>query len=141
MAGDPYPKSAQLGAQRKKYRRKVASRKTWEKLRDERLGPCLIGRYLGVECAKHVELHHVVRRGAPHFGDDVADNLVPLCRAHHRKVTDGHSVVLQALAAAIQAWEPAVYAYAIDKLGEDGFLRLHKVAFGCVVDESAGLAS
>jgi len=30
-----YSKEQQLGSQRKKYRRVVASRKTWEKLRDE----------------------------------------------------------------------------------------------------------
>lgn len=138
MAGRAYTKEQQLGSTRKRYRRKAASAKTWEKLRDERLGPCLLCRYLGIKQASPSELHHCVPRDR--FGDDAADNLVSLCRTHHRHVEDrvGHMSVL--LAEAIQRDEPAVYAYAVEKLGEDGWLRLHSVRFGCVIDESAGLA-
>lgn len=136
----PYPKEQQLGSSRKKYRRKVASRKTWEKLRDERLGPCLVcqyGTHHGNDLAR-IELHHVVPRDR--FGDDVAENLVPLCSGCHDMIEARRPMFLRHLAEEIQQSEPAVYAYAIDKLGEDGFLRLHSVKFKCAIDESAGLA-
>jgi len=40
MAGAPYPKSAQLARQEKRYRRKVASPKMWARIAAEKQGPC-----------------------------------------------------------------------------------------------------
>lgn len=124
MSGSPYSKAQQLG-QRKPYRRRVASAKTWARLQDERQGPCLV-------CGQApCTLHHVVPRDR--FGDDIADNLVPLCgdgtSGCHGLVEAGDAETLRMLAEAIQADEPAVYAYAVEKLGEDGWLRLFKVRF------------
>src|SRR5215472_5714404 len=84
---DPYPKEKQLARGERRYRRKVASRKTWEKLRDEKLGPCRCEQAPENAdfCDGALELHHLVSR--THRGDDVADNLVPLCRRHHTIVT------------------------------------------------------
>lgn len=89
--------------------------------------------------APPTELHHVVPRGNYH-GDDVAENLVSLCRVHHNRVEGNIGDARPLLAEAIQQSEPDVYAYAVDKLGEDGWLRLYGVAFSCTVDESAGPA-
>lgn len=123
----PYPKSTQLGSSRKKYRRIVASRKTWEKLRDERLGPCLICMHVGIKQVGESELHHVVPRDR--FGDDVAENLIPICHVHHEQIEGRRTFSSIMLAEAIQQSEPAVYAYAIDKLGEHGWLHLYGVNF------------
>lgn len=127
MAGAPYTKSQQLGTGRKKYRRIVASRKTWEKLRDDRLGPCLLCSHMVGWNRPGTDLHHVIPRDR--FGDDIAENLVPLCREHHTLVENGIPLERRELAKAIQQSEPAVYAYAIEKLGEDGWLRLYGVEF------------
>ena len=65
----PFPKSVQLARGPKRYRRKVASTKTWQKLWDEKGGPCRV-------CsdrrpfAPYFTLHHLVFR--EDFGDDVA---------------------------------------------------------------------
>lgn len=133
----PYPKSVQV-PQRKKYRRVVASAKKWAALREERLGPCVLCAVTDDVQDTPSELHHCVPRDR--FGDDVSENLIPLCRVHHNAVEQGYNGALNVLATVIQRDEPAVYAYMVDKLGEDGFLRLMKVRFECSVDESGGLA-
>lgn len=52
-------------------KRVVASLNSWESLRYQKLGPCRI-------CGKvPATLHHLVPRSLR--GDDVAENLVPLC--------------------------------------------------------------
>lgn len=133
MAGRPYTKAEQLGSARKKYRRTVASRRGWEKIRAERLGPCLICEYWsGGPSSSPIELHHVVPRDRG--GDDVAANLVPLCRDHHEKVEQRRGAFPRILAQVIQRDDDAAYAYAVEKLGEDGFLRLHGVKFKRVPD-------
>lgn len=130
MSGDPYPKSAQVPA-RKKYRRTVASAKTWAKIRDERLGPCVVCVFAGIEQQEPSSLHHVVPRDRR--GDDVAKNLISLCgtgtTGHHGLVEAGDRETCRLLADHIQQNEPDTYAYAIGKLGEDDFLRLHRVEF------------
>lgn len=54
----------------------------WVELRREKLGPCRVCTQRGDE------LHHIVPRGRAKRGggDDIADNLVGLCRACHRLV-------------------------------------------------------
>jgi hypothetical protein len=71
-----------------------------------------------------VQYHHLVERDAPHFGDDVADNIVPLCGTDHTLVTDRHKLALYRLG---EALTDAEYAYVIGKLGEDGPARLFGV--------------
>lgn len=55
----------------KRHFRHVATTTEWQRLRDEKLGLC---RSCG---AWPVSLHHVVSRSLG--GDDVAENLIPLC--------------------------------------------------------------
>jgi 5-methylcytosine-specific restriction endonuclease McrA len=81
----PDPKPTR--APRKPYRRKVASRKQWEIIRAEKLGPCRVctdpasnGHDFGL-----IQLYHL--RPRAHGGDDVAANIVPLCPSCHGKVT------------------------------------------------------
>src|SRR5947208_2495245 len=83
----PDPKARTLARGPRRYRRKVASPKQWQAIQAEKIGPCRVccdpGRN-GSAFGK-IQLHHVVARD--HFGDDVADNLVPLCPACHHRVT------------------------------------------------------
>jgi hypothetical protein len=131
MSGQPYPKSAQVPVNRKKYRRVVASRKQWEALRAERLGPCLLCAWLGGPQAFPSSLHHVVPRDR--FGDDVAENLVPLCgdgtTGHHGLIEAGDGDVCRAFAEMLPHFAEDSYAYATQKMGDDGFLRLYRVRF------------
>jgi len=55
--------------------------------------------------------HHIVRRGSPHFGDDVADNILPSCYLCHRDYHDGRPVVFEFTDAEID--------YVLDKLGPE----------------------
>ena len=83
MSGKPFPKSKQLARGAKRYHRKVASPKQWQALSDAKMGPCRVcGHRRGI-----MHLHHLVDR--VHGGDDVADNLVPLCWLCHDAITAG----------------------------------------------------
>jgi 5-methylcytosine-specific restriction endonuclease McrA len=91
----PYPKEIQLARGTRRYRRKVAGPKQWQALRAEKLDgqPCRI-------CGgQPFHLHHLVSRARG--GDDVADNLVPLCVACHDAVTSLYPDACKALAAAL----------------------------------------
>src|SRR5438045_4126924 len=79
----PDPKARTLARGPRRYRRKVASPKQWQAIIAAKLGPCR-------SCCKPatnggglpvVKFHHVVTR--EDHGDDVEDNLVPLCEACH----------------------------------------------------------
>ena len=118
----PYPKASQLARGERRYRRKVASPKQWQAIIESKRGPC---RCLSWCVGFPVEYHHVVERDAPYFGDDVADNIVPLCAAHHGLVTQRHEHVLETLAASLT---DAEYAYVVGKLGEGGMERLFGVS-------------
>ena len=72
---NPYTKERQLASERGRTLRHKASRTEWIKLAREKDAPCRI-------CGHPViELHHLIRRSRG--GDDVADNLVPLCLLCH----------------------------------------------------------
>ena len=122
MSGNPYPKDAQLARGERRYRRKVASSKRWQQLWDEKRGPC---RICGDSVASLMELHHLVAR--VHFGDDVADNLVPLCGDCHAAIT-----LRQSAAGAkrlLLSLSDAEYAYMIDRGGEDYPERAYGVSY------------
>jgi 5-methylcytosine-specific restriction endonuclease McrA len=123
--GDPRPfsKDAALKPGRpRRYRRVVAGPKQWAALRAEKLQ----GQLCRVCCAPpniHAgQLHHLISRAQG--GDDVADNLVPLCRACHEAVTTRDSGALRRLASSLTDSE---YAAIIGKLGEGGMARLFGV--------------
>lgn len=120
----PHPKSAQLARGERRYNRKIASPKQWQAIIAAKQGPCRIcldpasnGRLYG-----HIELHHLVSRAA--LGDDVADNIVPLCRDCHMLVTTRDAVALEELA---EGLHPEEIAYCVAKLGEGALSRLFGV--------------
>jgi HNH endonuclease len=121
---EPYPKTRQLARGERRYRRKVASPKQWAAIRAEKLEGCacsVCGDY-----TRPMSLHHLVPRSQG--GDDVAENLIPLCgdgtRWCHGAVTRRDSGALQALASQLSDSE---YAYVIGKLGEGAMERLFGV--------------
>jgi 5-methylcytosine-specific restriction endonuclease McrA len=112
MDAKPYPKDVQLARGERRYRRRVASGKRWQQLWDEKRGPC---RICGDRVASLMELHHLVFRS--HFGDDVADNLVPLCSGCHCAITLRRSE--SAAKRLLLSLSDAEYAYMIMRGGED----------------------
>ena len=102
----------------RKRGRITATRDGWLELRRSKLGACRIC------CDSHgdVELHHLVPRSRG--GDDIAPNLVPLCRICHDRVT--RREYLESLELA-ESLTDAEYAYVIGKLGEGGMERLFGV--------------
>lgn len=119
MASEPYPKTKQLARGEKRYRRKVASPKQWAAIRAEKLDgqACRICGWL-----TNPELHHIVPRDRG--GDDVAANLLPLCRNCHTHLEARHPVALGAVARSLT---DAEYAYVVGKLGENALERLFGV--------------
>lgn len=111
----PDPKSRTLDRPRKRYRRKVASRKQWEAIIAAKGGPCRVcgstaenGKLYGL-----IHLHHLVARA--HGGDDLADNIVPLCPHDHDAITrrdKGTALVL------MLTLSDAEYAYMVARGGE-----------------------
>jgi 5-methylcytosine-specific restriction endonuclease McrA len=116
---DPYPKSRQLARGERRYRRKVASRKQWQAIIDEKGSRCRLQLCGGV--LSPIEYHHVVSRS--HGGDDVADNIVPLCAICHGMVTRR---VFPEASLADRLYEPE-RAYVVSKLGEHAMERLFGV--------------
>lgn len=126
MSGAPDPKSRSLARGERRYRRKVASPKQWQRIIAAKTGPCRVctqprsnGHDFGV-----VEFHHLVERDGPHFGDDVEDNIVPVHAICHDDVTTRQAYALAALAASLTDPE---YGYIVGKLGEGGMERLFGV--------------
>lgn len=89
MAGEPHPKSKQLARGERRYRRKVASPKQWQAIIEAKGGPCRV--CMPVAGNGHVppliQFHHLIPRSRG--GDDVPDNIVPLCADCHDEVTRG----------------------------------------------------
>lgn len=120
MSGDPYPKDAQLARGVRRYRRKVASAKDWQRLHAEKDGPCRV-----CSCRPAaIHLHHVVTR--EDRGDDIADNLVPVCApchdALHRRVATICRLLLTRLS-------DAEYSYAVERGGEAYFERAYGLVY------------
>jgi len=124
MSGLPDPKSRSLARGERRYRRKVASPKQWQAIIEAKKGPCRVcvqptsnGHGFPV-----IEFHHLVPRAQG--GDDIEDNIVPLCYGCHFCVTTHSPWSLAALAASLTDSE---YAYVVSKLGESGPARLFGV--------------
>jgi 5-methylcytosine-specific restriction endonuclease McrA len=117
----PFPKSAQLARGERRYKRKVASPKQWQAISEAKRGPCRV-------CSDRnpalLELHHLVSR--QDHGDDLADNLVPLCRPCHDAITRRVETVSRLL---LSRLSDAEYAYMIQRGGEDYFERAYGVSY------------
>ena len=128
MSGDPYSKERQLARGERRYRRKVASAKDWQRITAAKLGPCRVCvRTLSnggtPSYAPHrVQFHHLVAR--VQGGDDVEDNIVPLCGNCHSLVTRRSRPALRALSESLSDFERG---YVRRKVGADGYSRLFGV--------------
>ncbi len=112
----PHPKDAQLARGPRRYRRKVASPKQWQAIQSAKQGPCRACPtvYRNGSVPPSVQLHHLVSR--QDGGDDLADNIVPLCPACHRYVTERLPAECKRL---LSSLTDAEYAYMIERGGED----------------------
>ena len=119
LSGDarPYPKAASTKPGRpRRYRRFTASPKQWAVLRQTKGGPCRVCGMADWNGAveKTMHLHHVVTR--QDGGDDVADNLIPLCTKDHDLLTRRDPIVGLIVLASLT---DAEYAYMIQRGGEN----------------------
>jgi 5-methylcytosine-specific restriction endonuclease McrA len=122
---DPYPKSRQLARGERRYHRKVASKAQWQRIIAAKQAPCRVCRDPASNGSVHasIQFHHLVPRSAG--GDDVADNIVPLCSDCHGLVTLRNPLVLQVLR---EHLTHAERVYIASKFGPTGFSRLFGVA-------------
>ncbi len=135
-SGIGLPKSGHKLPEGRRFRRTASATERAE-IRDRKLGPCIVCLYLATLNDTRMRqpyastLHHVVPRDRG--GDDVAENEVSVCGhgtiGHHGALESGDPEICQAFAAALQQYDGEAYAYAIEQLGEDGFLRLYRVKF------------
>lgn len=78
MAGEPDPKPPRR--RRKQIRQKSPKALAAVALRADGCQAARLPLLLSPRCGKPTgSLHHVVPKGAPHFGDDTEDNLLALC--------------------------------------------------------------
>lgn len=122
----PDPKSRSLTRGRRKYRRIVASPKRWQAIMDEKIGPCRVCGSQANNGVLHgkIQLHHIVSR--EDHGDDVPENIVPLCPVDHTYVTQrdpGACLVL------MLSLEDAEYAYMIARGGENYAERAYGLVY------------
>lgn len=121
MDAKPYPKAQQLARGERRYRRKVASPKQWQAIISAKRGRCRVcWATTGV-----LEFHHLVTR--QDHGDDVADNVVPLCSDCHRALTERDYLAAYRLLSTLYDSE---YAYMIERGGEDYPERAYGVTYG-----------
>jgi hypothetical protein len=82
----PDPKARTLARGQRRYRRKIASAKEWQAIIAAKAGPCRVcGSVQNGRMETHITFHHV--RSRAQGGDDVADNIVPVCVGCHEKLT------------------------------------------------------
>jgi 5-methylcytosine-specific restriction endonuclease McrA len=121
---DPFPKRKQLARPHRRAKRHVATRAEWARIVAEKQGPCRVccdpghnGSLFG-----RIQLHHLVPRAQ--LGDDVPDNIAPLCPECHLRVTARQGIALRALAATLTEAERE---YVAGRLGPGGLERLFGV--------------
>ena len=88
----PFPKAAQLARGPKRPRRIVGTTEEWAAIMEAKQGPCRICRRADWNGSVHdrIVFHHLIRRSQG--GDDVAENIVPLCDSCHRRLHDGRKL-------------------------------------------------
>jgi 5-methylcytosine-specific restriction endonuclease McrA len=124
LSGLPDPKSRSLARGTRRYVRKVASVRQWQRIIAEKGGPCRLCADPASNGHVHgsIHFHHLLARSQG--GDDVAANIVPLCAECHQAVT---LRMPAALALLHESLTDAEYAYVVAKLGEGGPARLFGV--------------
>jgi len=118
MSGKPFPKSSQLRRGDRRYRRVIASPKQWQDLRAAKTGSCRV-----CKRKRGGSLHHLIPRDF--HGDDVEENLVPLCLDCHLCVTLREPKSCRAL---LRSLTPAEYDYAVGRM-QNAFERLYGVRY------------
>jgi hypothetical protein len=126
----PFPKSKQLARGERRYRRKVASPKQWAALWAAKRGPCRVCTAYSFDSV--IDPHHLVFR--EDRGDDVPDNIVPLCRGCHEALHRRAPAIARLL---LSRLSDAEYAYMIDRGGEDYPERAYGIVYAraAVVEE------
>jgi 5-methylcytosine-specific restriction endonuclease McrA len=119
MSGDPFPKSRQLARGARRYRRLVASPAQWQRIIRAKGGPCRVCWGRG-----DVQYHHLVTR--QDHGDDVPDNIVPVCRDCHAALHNRAPAIARLL---LTRLTDAEYAYMIDRGGEDYPERAYGISY------------
>ncbi len=114
----PYSKEQQLARGDRRYKRRVASPAKWQRIIDEKKGPCRVCGGFGIE------FHHLVAKSLN--GDDIAKNMVPLCRPCHGLVEARDKAACRALRLSLTDDE---YAYCVTKLGEGRFENRYPVRY------------
>ncbi len=122
MSGAPHPKSKQLARGQRRYRRKIASPKQWQAIYAAKCRSCRI-------CLAHVALvtvdpHHLVARD--HFGDDVPENIIGLCRDCHEHVERRDPFHCRIM---LRRLDDAEYAYMTTRGGEDYAERVYRIEY------------
>ena len=117
----PYSKSQQLARGPRRYRRKVASPKQWQALWEAKKGPC---RACSFRADKAIDPHHIVFR--EDGGDDVAENIVPLCRRCHDDLHQRSPLIARLL---LSKLSDAEYAYMVERGGEDYAERVYGIDY------------
>lgn len=141
MSGDlerkdvtPYPKAVQVAKARKpRNRNPKATAAKWAGIVAEKQGVCMM---LDCEAPPPNDMHHAVPRDFG--GPDVPENIVPVRRDHHRRIT-----ALEPAACALfveslwfEAKEPGprggvkdTYSWAVDTFGEAIWERVYRIRF------------
>ena len=122
----PDPKARTLARGPRRYRRKVASPKQWQAIIAAKQGPCRACSDPGGNGHSKpvITFHHIVSR--QDHGDDVADNIIPLCTYHHAEITARHGGYEYRVLASLS---DAEYAYAVERGGEGYFERAYGVRY------------
>ena len=134
-AAQPYSKETQLSRGPRKYRRKVASPKQWQALTAEKCQECRVCREPAHRtvfvpgrgyCPVHhfTDPHHLIPRDW--HGDDVADNIVGLCRGCHDGVELREPAHCRLM---LTRLSDAEYAYAVQKVGEGWAERVYGIEY------------
>jgi hypothetical protein len=118
----PFPKSVQLARGKRRYRRKVSSPKTWARIWDAKRGPCRVCSDRAFNSV--IDPHHLVFR--EDNGDDVPDNIVPLCRGCHEALHRRAPAICRLL---LTRLSDAEYAYMMQRGGEDYAERVYGIEY------------
>lgn len=98
----PYPKPEMVGGIGRPKPKRGASRETIGEIRALKATAC---RCCPNAAGLAIHSHHLVRRGAPHFGEWVAENIVGLCAACHDALHRGDEQVKRTLRVRLTAAE------------------------------------